>query len=256
MPRKNWRAFTLVELLVVIGIISILMSILFPALARVRHQALLTSCGSNLRQLGIMLHTYAANNRGLFPARVNNNYNYILMYYQGDDRDLFRPYARLDNLFACPYSPYLGTLEFTPSVAVCSDYELWFWFKSRDTGKPQLRKVGDYMRVEQDRFRVLACDRYLPYPNGGEQWVDGSHPARRGRAGHLQSEPNDPVITYSTWSSPNASVKGVDRNFLMDDGSVQMLADLTLEDGLTINGPDSAIPRAPDYRGLLPPAPR
>jgi type II secretory pathway pseudopilin PulG len=57
----------LVELLVVIGIIAILVAILLPALSKARQQATRTQCASNLRQWGIGLRAYAANNRNAFP---------------------------------------------------------------------------------------------------------------------------------------------------------------------------------------------
>ena len=63
--RKN--GFTLVELLVVIGIIALLISVLLPALNSARQSAKNVVCCSNLRQLGQILNVYTANNRGLLP---------------------------------------------------------------------------------------------------------------------------------------------------------------------------------------------
>src|SRR5262245_2109807 len=64
---KRRKAFTLVELLVVIGIIAILIAILLPALGRVQRQAKQTQCMSNLRQIMSAATVYQTNNKGAFP---------------------------------------------------------------------------------------------------------------------------------------------------------------------------------------------
>ncbi len=70
------RGFTLVELLVVIGIIAVLIGILMPALSKARSQSRMTQCLSNLRQLATANATYAAEFKGWYvPIRVGYNPN-------------------------------------------------------------------------------------------------------------------------------------------------------------------------------------
>lgn len=60
--------FTLVELLVVIGIIAVLISLLMPSLSRAKKQAESVACSANLRSIGQMMFMYANDNKGaLFP---------------------------------------------------------------------------------------------------------------------------------------------------------------------------------------------
>src|SRR5439155_20882390 len=65
---RKHSGFTLVELLVVIGIIALLVGILLPALNKARRQAQITQCLSNQRQLAIAIQQYMRDNKGkMFP---------------------------------------------------------------------------------------------------------------------------------------------------------------------------------------------
>jgi prepilin-type N-terminal cleavage/methylation domain-containing protein/prepilin-type processing-associated H-X9-DG protein len=66
-PALAKRGFTLVELLVVIGIIALLLSILLPALSRAREASKATKCLSNVRQMGMAAMMYADENHGYLP---------------------------------------------------------------------------------------------------------------------------------------------------------------------------------------------
>src|SRR5205085_170113 len=75
VSRRERFAFTLVELLVVIGIIALLIGFLMPALTRAREQSKATVCLSNMRQIGLGVVMYANTNRGYFPQNAHAGAN-------------------------------------------------------------------------------------------------------------------------------------------------------------------------------------
>jgi prepilin-type N-terminal cleavage/methylation domain-containing protein len=117
---KTRRAgFTLVELLVVIGIIAVLVAILLPALTKAREAANRTVCMSNLRQMGAALNMYANAYHGVWPRYYSpapgggwEDANISTTFAWGNDGTtyplgrygvgLLYPYLRHSQVFYCP----------------------------------------------------------------------------------------------------------------------------------------------------------
>ncbi len=107
---KN-KAFTLVELLVVVAIIALLVSILLPALGEAREQAKKVVCLSNSHQWAIGTQVYCNDNKDNFPARFNasgeRTHNGLLYYYVNEsptaNNDPKQPRMNLLDIFVEPY---------------------------------------------------------------------------------------------------------------------------------------------------------
>jgi prepilin-type N-terminal cleavage/methylation domain-containing protein/prepilin-type processing-associated H-X9-DG protein len=118
---RKKAGFTLVELLVVIGIIAILIGILLPALSKVRQQANSLYCMSNLRQIGIAMTNYAQANNGSYP----------LYYWNGDGDPTIPTNGATDWSFLL--LPYFNRAGATGTYAGNSAGSLGAIYKDKDT---------------------------------------------------------------------------------------------------------------------------
>jgi prepilin-type N-terminal cleavage/methylation domain-containing protein/prepilin-type processing-associated H-X9-DG protein len=96
---KKSRAFTLVELLVVISIIAILLAVLLPAMGKARNQAKLVTCSVNAKQIGTILVIYQSENNGYVPVMRNKFYTV----------------SAKSALLSLPFRKYSGALVALPS---------------------------------------------------------------------------------------------------------------------------------------------
>ena len=116
------RAFTLIELLVVIAIIAMLASILIPSLVTAKQLARRTICSSNLRQLAIANHGYAAEYQGFFVLAAEN------ISDSGPDRNTKRWHGRRSsvahpfNVMGSPLRHYLGSSNAIKECPSFTDY--------------------------------------------------------------------------------------------------------------------------------------
>ncbi len=110
--KRRFRAFTQLELLVVISIMAVLIALLVPALGRARTQAKVVRCATQVRSIGLALLVYV-DDEGTFPELNNQandgTYPYNYMIWDGEDfRENFGPLARPEGThkiiedFYCP----------------------------------------------------------------------------------------------------------------------------------------------------------
>src|SRR5580658_8551571 len=108
------RAFTLIEVLTVLGIICVLAALLFPVMGWANTRALHTTCADNLRQLGVAEHLYAGDHDGWVPPATTAADGFFIFFNAtpaqvaaspGVLRNALGPYVKSNDVWYCPADP-------------------------------------------------------------------------------------------------------------------------------------------------------
>lgn len=131
-PSKSTRsAFTLVELLVVIGIIALLIGILLPTLGKAQAAARTTVCLSQLRQVGMALTSYIADSKGFIPP----SYYYSLSNPASntsffDITQEYLPKTATKSIWTCPDAIDGTTNQYPLTYGANRSAHVWYWVDS------------------------------------------------------------------------------------------------------------------------------
>lgn len=169
---KSSRGFTLVELLVVIGIIALLISLLLPALNKARESARSAQCLSNLRQIGLTCIMYANDNHGWIYGDQNSppagKGNFTAYYWHSVlVPQSFLPGTASGVSYHVAGSGYLAN----GNVCVCPSFDPVTWDMDNNGHAGDIRTYGirmyaqipQYARIQIQQDATHSIWWFLPY---------------------------------------------------------------------------------------------
>ena len=165
MQQSARRAFSLIEILVVIAIIAILAAILFPAFARARENARRTSCQSNLKQIGLGIMQYTQDYDERYPyqaADFISDFSSSSTAVQANWQRGIYPYTKSWQILKCPSAkPNTVTTAGHSSSYLANGVALPYGF-SRSLSS--VANTADVILL-QEYLYALGASLNRPYPS-------------------------------------------------------------------------------------------
>jgi len=226
MRPSSSRAFALVELLVVIGVILVLAGLLLPSIGTIREMAIRTSCMSQMRQMGMSLTAFATDNEGQLPrATADWNEPYMTRHMWLANPSLTRmiqPYCDNMRIFTCPSYRMSTTIDQESDSSGACGWMTYSYFAGRQYPSFVAGKSVP-TRASQASSWVIMQDNLFAWTQfNSSSW---NHP----RIGNLTSGTAADSPGFSNYSNNNFSAS-CGANLLWGDGHVEWkkISSLTL----------------------------
>jgi len=182
MRQKGLRGFTLVELLVVIGIIAVLISIVMPALRRVRVSSINTVCASRLHQIGLACATYLVDYKR-YPQNYTNDLHKMIFPHDQQSRTMNQLSTYLTRF---PEITNATNVEQLPAILQCP------WAEMSDYGNDARRVIGNgdtywytgyayYAQLEENPNYRDSTPPFTPHEQIGVVIKANRHADRKGK---------------------------------------------------------------------------